>query len=160
METEKLLNQLIGPSNGSRSAMMQSVQHLSEEALVRKLLEMMAQVQAFSPNQTLPPGTPDVWLKAWEEMVSEMGLERFEKALWRAMRGSDFIPNPNDIQTADDVMQEALAAEKRMRADKKKQIEWDGYVERWKAERELEKIAAVNRAATLEAQKEPLTEAI
>lgn len=159
METGKLLNQLIGPSNDSRSAMTRSEQPLNAD-LVLKLAELMAQMQDFSPNQTLPPGTPDVWLKAWEEMVSEMGIDRFEKALWRAMRNSDFLPNPNDIQTADDVMQEALAAEKRARADKKQQAEWDEYVKRWKAERALEAIAAANRAATLEAQKEPLTETV
>lgn len=159
METEKLLNQLIGPSSDSRSAMMRSEQPLNAD-LVLKLAELMAQMQDFSPNQTLPPGTPDVWLKAWEEMVSEMGIDRFEKALWRAMRNSDFLPNPNDIQTADDVMQEALAAEKRARADKKQQAEWDEYVKRWKAEQALEKIAYANRMATLEAQKEPLTETV
>lgn len=62
------------------------------------LVELMAQAQAFKPNQTLPPGTPDLYLQAWEEIVQTYGMERFKEGLWKALRRSTFFPAPNEIE--------------------------------------------------------------
>lgn len=106
-------------SKSNKSAITQS-QPLSNEDLVRKLLSMMAQAQAFFPNQTLPPGTPDLWLRAWEEMVGEMGLQRFETALWRALVTGRFIPSPEDIRSNDAELQAQAAAKRSQEADKRR----------------------------------------
>lgn len=109
-------------STTSKLAITQS-QPLSNEDLVRKLLSLMAQAQAFFPNQTLPPGTPDLWLRAWEEMAGEMGVQRFERALWRALVTGSFIPNPDDIRRNDDELQKIEAAKRSANADERRRQE-------------------------------------
>ena len=61
---------------------------------------MMAQTQSFFPNQTLPPGTPEVWLRAWEELALKFGLDNFTEGLWKVVNESDFMPGPKAIREA------------------------------------------------------------
>src|ERR1700744_1848147 len=57
----------------------------------------MAETQGRDVNQELPPGTPDMYLVEWEEMVMKYGEEVFRIALSRAIRESSFFPAPNVI---------------------------------------------------------------
>lgn len=59
---------------------------------------LMAQAVAFFPNQTLPPGTPDVYLMAWGQIAQKYGENRFQNALWNVLRRSDFFPLPKAIE--------------------------------------------------------------
>ncbi len=109
--------------NDSESAKTLSKPLLSE-ALQREeqrkvqLGQMMAQAQLFLPNQTLPPGTPDMYVKAWDEIAKEYGMSVFEGALWKVLRRATFFPLPVDIEdqcatmreTARDVMRKARQA--------------------------------------------------
>src|SRR6185312_4353533 len=61
---------------------------------------LMQQARDYYPNQTLPEGTPDVYLKAWEELAQSQGMKRFEAGLWKALRSHDFFPTPNQIENA------------------------------------------------------------
>jgi len=83
----------------------------SDADTASKLATMMVQAQAMKPNQTLPPGTPDLYLQAWEELAAEYGMEQFQAGLWRALRRSSFFPQPIEIETAC----RELAAEDRAR---------------------------------------------
>lgn len=83
----------------------------SDDAVVMELGRMMSQSLAMKPNQTLPPGTPDLYLQAWEELAAEFGMERLQAGLWRALRRSSFFPQPIEIETAC----RELAAEDRAR---------------------------------------------
>jgi hypothetical protein len=65
---------------------------------VGDLKVLMAQAVAFFPNQTLPPGTPDVYLKAWMQIAEKSGPERFQNALWNVLRRSEFFPLPKAIE--------------------------------------------------------------
>ena len=62
------------------------------------LAKLMAQTQARYPNQTLPEGTPDMYLVEWEEMALEFGLETFKEGLSKAIRDSRFFPDPHGIK--------------------------------------------------------------
>jgi hypothetical protein len=62
------------------------------------LAKLMAQTQARYPNQTLPEGTPDMYLVEWEEIALEFGLETFREGLSKAIRVSKFFPDPLDIK--------------------------------------------------------------
>lgn len=79
-------------------------QQQENDALADRLLELMAQAQAYFPNQTLPPGTPDAYLKAWEEIVAERSEEKFTAALWRACRKGKFFPGPAEIEEQADAL--------------------------------------------------------
>jgi hypothetical protein len=59
---------------------------------------LMAQATAFFPNQTLPPGTPDVYLLAWRQIADKYGMNRFQNALWNVLRRSEFFPLPKAIE--------------------------------------------------------------
>jgi hypothetical protein len=59
---------------------------------------LMAQATAFFPNQTLPPGTPDVYLLAWRQIADKYGMSRFQNALWNVLRRSEFFPVPKLIE--------------------------------------------------------------
>ncbi len=60
-------------------------------------MQLMAEMQAWYPHQTLPEGTPDLWLAAWEEIALRCGMAMFRDGLLRAMRASRFIPDPSDV---------------------------------------------------------------
>lgn len=62
------------------------------------LATLMARAKAFFPNQTLPPGTDDLYLVAWGEIAAKYGTERFDKALWNVLRRSVFFPAPVEIE--------------------------------------------------------------
>ncbi len=85
---------------------------LSAES-VRRLGLLLVQAQAYFPNQILPPGTPDGWLMAWEEIAQEYGEHRFRSALWRVCRKSKFIPGPSEIEEECVVMKMAEQEHKR-----------------------------------------------
>ena len=68
--------------------------------IVMELGRMMSQSLAMKPNQTLPPGTPDLFLQAGEELAAEFGMKQFQAGLWRALRRSSFFPQPIEIETA------------------------------------------------------------
>jgi hypothetical protein len=59
---------------------------------------LMAQAAAFFPNQTLPPGTPDVYLLAWRQIADKYTMNRFQNALWNVLRRSEFFPLPKAIE--------------------------------------------------------------
>src|SRR4051812_8814143 len=80
-------------STGSESRMIPSARLLRAEQ-VERLGLLMAQAQAYFPNQVLPEGTPDVYLEAWEELAAEFGMEMFRQGLWRALRRGEFFPVP------------------------------------------------------------------
>jgi hypothetical protein len=67
------------------------------DATGRDLLTLMAQAQAAKPNQMLPEGTPDMYLRAWEEMADRYGTKIFAAGLWKALSASKFFPDPLDI---------------------------------------------------------------
>ena len=62
-----LLNELMQQPNGKESHGMLSLRPV-DAGMGEQLLLLMTQAQAFKPNQTLPQGTPDMYLQAWEEM--------------------------------------------------------------------------------------------
>jgi hypothetical protein len=62
------------------------------------LSKLMAEAQAFMPNQTLPEGTPDMYLTAWEEIALRVGLKTFREGLWKALREADFFPSQKAIE--------------------------------------------------------------
>lgn len=64
------------------------------------LATLMAQTQARYPNQTLPEGTPDMYLVEWEEIALKYGLAMFQAGLSRVLRNSRFFPDPLDIREA------------------------------------------------------------
>jgi hypothetical protein len=63
-----------------------------------ELKVLMAQAVAFFPNQTLPPGTPDVYMLAWRQIAEKYGAQRFQNALWNVLRKSEFFPVPKAIE--------------------------------------------------------------
>lgn len=65
---------------------------------------LMAQAVAFFPNQTLPPGTPDVYMLAWKQIADQYGAHRFQNALWNVLRRSDFFPLPKAIEDECEVL--------------------------------------------------------
>ena len=93
------LSELALQSNGSE-ARMTLLRPPCSDAVVLALGQLMAEAQAFKPNQELPPGTPDMYLQAWEEIAQEFGMDLFAKGLWRALRKSPFFPAPNEVEEA------------------------------------------------------------
>lgn len=85
------------------------------EAEYGDLQLLMGQMCDRYPNQTLLPGTTDIFLKEWEEMGLRYGLETFQDALLKALRESAFFPDPSEIRThcAAIDLQKFDAAEKR-----------------------------------------------
>lgn len=66
---------------------------------VKNLALLMAEAQAYFPNQSLPRGTPAVYLKAWEEIAMIFGIQKFTDALWKVLRESEaFFPMPLAIE--------------------------------------------------------------
>lgn len=70
------------------------------------LKTLMQQAVDYFPNQTLPPGTIAVYLKAWVEIAAQYGYQTFHGATWRVLRRSNFFPTPAVIE------QECLAMPK------------------------------------------------
>ena len=94
-----------------------------------QLLLLMSQAQAMKPNQTLPPGTPDMYLQAWEEIAEEFGMETFQAGLWKALRRTAFFPAPNEIE----VECAAIRTERRAAASRAEQARRDAAWEAHKA---------------------------
>src|ERR1035437_9117371 len=93
------LSELARRPNASESRMT-LLRPPSSDAVLLALGQLMAESQAFKPNQTLPPGTPDMYLQAWEEISQEFGMDLFGRGLWKALRKSAFFPQPNEIENA------------------------------------------------------------
>ena len=85
------------PSSGSVSLTTPSGPPLPD-GMGWALSTLMAQVQARYPNQTLPPGTPDMYLVEWEELALQFGLQAFRDALSKAIRSWRFFPDPLEIR--------------------------------------------------------------
>lgn len=65
-------------------------------ATAQVIQRLWMQTVAAKPNQTLPEGTPDMYLAQWEALVLRYGLLTFRDALSRAIEGR-FFPAPEDI---------------------------------------------------------------
>lgn len=91
------------------------------------LVEMMAQAQAFKPNQALPPGTPDLYLQAWEEISQQYGMERFRAGLWRALRDTAFFPAPSEIEASCEVLNREADTAKREEREANEKAKWEQY---------------------------------
>lgn len=90
------------------------------------------QTVAAYPNQTLPEGTPDMYLVKWEAMVLRYGAEMFRDGLSKAIDDSRFFPVPEDIATHC----QAIARDRRERAAALKAM---SELEDWKAQCERER---------------------
>lgn len=100
------ISELMLQLNGNELRTMQSKPQLPD-ASVFALGALMQQARDFYPNQTLPEGTPDVYLKAWEEIAQVQGMKRFEAGLWKALRNHDFFPTPGQIEDECEVIRKA-----------------------------------------------------
>ena len=100
-------------------------------------LTQTAQAQAAKPNQALPPGTPDMYLQAWEEIAAEFGMERFRAGLWRALRKTPFFPAPNEIEDACRELRSAEAEQRRKDDQARRDQEWEEHKARVAAEAPL-----------------------
>ena len=120
------------PSTGSVSLTTPSGPPLPE-GMGWALSTLMAQTQARYPNQTLPPGTPDMYLVEWEELALKFGLEAFRDALSKAIRSSRFFPDPQEIR-------ELLQAKKREAAAHAESRKLLRQMDEWKAQWQRERL--------------------
>jgi hypothetical protein len=97
-----------------------------------QLAKLMAQTQARYPNQTLPEGTPDMYLVEWEEVALEFGLEAFKEGLSKAIRENRFFPDPHGIKEHCVAMQRDEGEHRRGRAAAAQVVTWR---EQWERER-------------------------
>lgn len=97
------------------------------------LSTLMAQTQARYPNQTLPPGTPDMYLVEWEELTLKFGLQAFRDALSKAIRSSRFFPDPQHIR-------ELLLAKKRADSAHAESQKFLRQQDEWKAQWQRERL--------------------
>ena len=72
---------------------------LTNEQSIAWLTRLMAEAIAMKPNTELQDATTDLYLVAWEDLVTEYGQDRFRAALWKALRKTEFFPSPNMIET-------------------------------------------------------------
>lgn len=93
------LNALMPLQNDSETLGMLSLRPVDAD-MGQELLLLMSQAQAAKPNQEVLPGTADMFLQAWEELVAEVGMERFQAGLWKALRKTAFFPQPFEIEAA------------------------------------------------------------
>ena len=109
-----------------------SIGNTDPPLMSRALFNLMAQTQARYPNQTLPPGTPDMYLVEWEELVLKFGLQPFRDALSKAIRSSRFFPDPQEIRDLLQVKKRDTAAHAESQKFLRQQDEWKA---QWQRER-------------------------
>lgn len=97
MESIKQISALMPLQTGKELRTTRSKPRLSD-ALVLELGNLMQQARDNFPNQTLPEGTTDIYLRAWEELALEHGIARFSEGLWKVLRSSQFFPVPGQIE--------------------------------------------------------------
>lgn len=103
------------------------------------LAEMMAQAQAFKPNQALPPGTPDLYLQAWEEISQQYGMERFRAGLWKALRDTAFFPAPSEIEASCEALNREADNARREEREASEKANWEQYKAACRREMEEDK---------------------
>lgn len=136
------LDQLLQAPQSSANVSLTTISGpLLPDAWVVALANMMAEVQARFHKQLLPPGTPDMYLREWEEMAAKFGLVEFRDALARCIRNRErpaFFPEPHEIDAECKAGREAV----RLREAGKKHVdeiaEWKAI---WLREREEEHLA-------------------
>ena len=101
--------------------------HTGPQRMCRVLSRLMTQVQARYPNQTLPPGTPEMYLAEWKELALQFGLSAFQEALAKAIRSSHLFPDPLEIR-------ELLHAKKRADSERAESQKILRQFDEWKAQ--------------------------
>jgi hypothetical protein len=117
MEISKLETHLANllPNSESMSLVTRSGRRLPDEQ-VALLGVLMAQAQSAKPNQTLPDGTPDMFLSQWEDLVLEFGMVEFRAALLKALADSRFFPDTYDLRiNCEEARREKRSAERAQR---------------------------------------------
>ena len=107
-----------------------------------ELGRLMAEVQATYKNESLPEGTPEMYMAMWERLTLRHGLERFQEALLRAVEGSRFFPMPQDIA----IECEALETDAQISRDTRKYLASMGEAKRtWLREYLEDEAAGIER---------------
>jgi hypothetical protein len=94
----KSLSRVLQPSEAVSLAKPSGKRVSAEDGL--NLMKLMAQAQAALPNQTLTPMTVDVYMRAWEELTVQYGMELFVESLWKVISDADFFPNIRAVKEA------------------------------------------------------------
>ena len=68
------------------------------DGMAQQLTVLLAETHAAYPNQTLPEGTPDMYLAQWEEIALRFKMKVFVAGLSRAIRENKFFPDPHEIR--------------------------------------------------------------
>lgn len=104
------------------------------------LQQLMQLTQARFPNQELAPGTPDMYLAEWEEMVSRFGLTEFRESLGCVIRDRErapFFPAPEEIEAT-------IRAHRHSKRERQKTLDEFAALEmakaQWQRERDEEKV--------------------
>lgn len=118
-------------NNDASLVTLASTPHLPDSEL-RSLHVMMRQARALKPNQDIPEDTAVMYALEWAEMVQKYGLKTFRDALLRALRESQFFPDPAAIRERCEALSDAEVMRERGRQAIR---EHDERVARCKAER-------------------------
>lgn len=122
--------------NGERQAATMLRMPLGDEQLDADLGRLMSEAQAMKPNVELPPGTPDLYMMAWEDLILKYGMDLFVKGLWASLCSGPFFPAPNEIEDAIGAILSKDREARRKAREAKAAEDWEKHKRACRAERD------------------------